>query len=69
MVGSTIASMIASESIRMVLSAAPIGPCGSRMHHRTPRIGQVTMFQGLRDFVAADEPITFAKIRRRGSAK
>src|SRR4051794_29488436 len=31
MVGSTIASMIASESTRMDFSAAPIGPCGSRM--------------------------------------
>src|SRR5664279_3714392 len=31
MVGTTIASMIATESIRMVLSSAPIGPCGSRM--------------------------------------
>ena len=30
-VGSTIASMIVSESIRMVFSAAPIGPCGSRI--------------------------------------
>ena len=30
-VGSTIASMIAIESIRMVLSAAATGPCGSRM--------------------------------------
>src|SRR5580704_4016086 len=31
MVGITIASMIAIESIRIVLSAAVIGPCGSRM--------------------------------------
>ena len=36
MVGSTIASMIAMESIRMVLSAAPIGPCGSRMFIAEP---------------------------------
>src|SRR6267142_6178282 len=35
-VGRTIASMIASESIRMVLSAAPIGPCGSRMFIAEP---------------------------------
>src|ERR1700719_4332724 len=31
MVGTTIASMIAIESIRIILSAAAIGPCGSRM--------------------------------------
>src|SRR5580704_2253303 len=31
MVGSTIASMIAIESIRICLSAAAIGPCGSRI--------------------------------------
>src|SRR5258705_13832326 len=31
MVGSTIASMIAIESIKIVLSAAAIGPCGSRI--------------------------------------
>ena len=31
MVGTTIASMIAIESIRMVFSAAAIGPCGSRI--------------------------------------
>ena len=37
-VGRTIASMIASESIRMVLSAAPIGPCGSRMFIAEPEI-------------------------------
>src|SRR5258707_7970319 len=37
MVGSTIASMIAIESIRICLSAAAIGPCGSRMF-----IGQQT---------------------------
>src|SRR5262249_57525559 len=30
-VGSTIASMIAIESIRIVFWAAAIGPCGSRM--------------------------------------
>jgi len=30
-VGSTIASMIPHESIRIVFSAAPIGPCGSRI--------------------------------------
>ncbi len=29
-VGSTMASMIATESSRMVLSAVPTGPCGSR---------------------------------------
>src|SRR5260221_11670813 len=39
MVGSTIASMIASESIRMVLSAAPIGPCGSRVFIAAPENG------------------------------
>src|ERR1700748_1986407 len=31
MVGTTIASMIAIESIRIVLSAAATGPCGSRI--------------------------------------
>jgi hypothetical protein len=30
-VGKTIASMIPTESIRMVFWAAPIGPCGSRI--------------------------------------
>ena len=30
-VGKTIASMIAIESIRMTFSAAATGPCGSRM--------------------------------------
>src|SRR6267154_3217765 len=35
-VGRTIASMIAIESIRMVLSAAPIGPCGSRIFIAEP---------------------------------
>src|ERR1041385_7193629 len=30
-VGTTIASMIAIESIRIILSAAATGPCGSRM--------------------------------------
>src|SRR5580704_19694757 len=38
-VGSTIASMIATESIRMVFSAAPIGPCGSRMFIAEPYHG------------------------------
>src|SRR5258708_14939250 len=37
--GITIASMIASESIRMVLSAAPIGPCGSRIFIAAPENG------------------------------
>jgi hypothetical protein len=36
MVGNTIASMIAMESIRMVLSAAAIGPCGSRIFIAEP---------------------------------
>src|SRR5882757_4272253 len=36
MVGTTIASMIATESIRMVLSAAPMGPCGSRIFIAEP---------------------------------
>src|ERR1700760_2628408 len=36
MVGITIASMIAIESMRMVFSAAPIGPCGSRMFIGAP---------------------------------
>jgi hypothetical protein len=31
MVGVTIASMIATESMRMDFSAAPIGPCGPNM--------------------------------------
>jgi hypothetical protein len=31
MVGATIASMIAIESIRIDFSAAPIGPCGARI--------------------------------------
>src|SRR4051812_34584967 len=39
MVGRTIASMIASESIRMVFSAAPIGPCGSRIFIVEPESG------------------------------
>jgi len=39
MVGRTIASMIASESIRMVFSAAPIGPCGSRIFIAEPGNG------------------------------
>src|SRR5258707_6903540 len=38
-VGSTIASMIASESIRMVFSATPIGPCGSRIFIAEPENG------------------------------
>src|ERR1700749_1160799 len=40
MVGTTIASMIAIESIRIILLAAAIGPCGSRMFigSRTPRL-------------------------------
>src|SRR5260370_21959381 len=38
-VGRTIASMIASESIRMVLSAAPIGPFGSRIFISEPENG------------------------------
>ena len=42
MVGSTIASMIATESIRMVFSAAPIGPCGSRMFIAEPELGTRT---------------------------
>jgi hypothetical protein len=41
MVGSTIASMIATESIGMAVSAAPIGPCGSRnVHCRTPELNR-----------------------------
>src|SRR6201994_1957557 len=36
MVGSTIASMMAIESIRIVFSAAAIGPCGSRMFIGAP---------------------------------
>src|SRR5260370_4407518 len=39
MVGSTIASIMASESIRMVFSAAPIGPCGSRIFIAEPKNG------------------------------
>src|ERR1700692_72753 len=39
MVGTTIASIIATESIRMVLLAAPIGPCGSRMFIAEPENG------------------------------
>src|SRR5579872_1408447 len=42
MVGTTIASMMAIESIRMVFSAAATGPCGSKMfmkdRWRTPRL-------------------------------
>src|SRR3977135_829669 len=53
-VGSTIASMIASESIRMVFSAAPIGPCGSRIFIAEPENGTrhdgaaARTFRGLR---------------------
>jgi hypothetical protein len=38
-VGRTIASMIASESIRMAFSAAPIGPWGSRIFIAEPENG------------------------------
>src|SRR5215208_3503230 len=41
-VGTTIANMIATESIRMVLSAAPIGPCGSRIFIAAPENGTAT---------------------------
>src|SRR5947209_6775714 len=46
-VGTTMASMIASESIRMVLSAIPIGPCGSRTAgwHAAKAIGAMTTAQ------------------------
>src|SRR3954447_23961845 len=37
MVGTTIANMIATESIRIVRSAAAIGPCGSRIFIGAPR--------------------------------
>src|SRR5258708_36037531 len=39
MVGSTIASMIASESIRMVFSGAAMGLCGSRRSIPAPENG------------------------------
>src|SRR4051795_11276578 len=42
MVGNTIASMIATESIRIVASAAPIGPCGSKIFIAEPRNGTAT---------------------------
>src|SRR5689334_19771311 len=42
MVGSTIASMIATESIRIVASAAPIGPCGSKIFIAEPENGTAT---------------------------
>src|SRR3954454_8873045 len=49
-VGTTIASMIATESIRIVASAAPIGPCGSRIFIAAPENGTATNGEAARRF-------------------
>src|SRR5215212_8768732 len=49
-VGTTIASMMATESIRMVLSAAPTGPCGSRIFIAEPENGTATNGAAARRF-------------------
>src|SRR5215212_10711613 len=51
-VGTTIASMIATESIRIVASAAPIGPCGSRIFIAAPENGTATNGEAARRFHA-----------------
>src|SRR5579862_7740688 len=50
-VGSTIASMMATESIRMVFSAAPIGPCGSRIFIAEPKHGTLGKAAAARMFL------------------
>src|SRR5712671_5036848 len=56
-VGSTIASMIVSESIRMVFSTAPIGPCGSRIFIAEPENG--TRHNGAADRTFRGHEITW----------
>src|SRR3954452_2206401 len=49
-VGTTIASMMATESIRMVMSAAATGPCGSNMFIGRFRVRPCTNAPPLRQF-------------------
>ena len=54
MVGTTIASMMPSESMRMVLSAAPIGPIGVRMPEQPERQAAITPRPPKRNAVTHD---------------